>query len=389
MASVLPELGVAVGAALVLSLLFYRLGLPMIVGQLVAGMLVGPSGFGLITDLTAIDLLASLGIVLLLFVIGLELDPRDLRRIGSRVIILTVLEFAIALGAGVLSGLTIGWGIRESLFLGTVLAISSTAIIGKMMLDRQRDSGEDLTSAIMAVLIIEDVVAVFLLLLTPQVVVGNQVQTSAVALLAVKGLLLIVVTVAFGRLAAPRIINWVSQYEVEVGETAFLLSLSFGFLFGVLSAYLGFSPAIGAFLMGLTLLGKHSRYVKEKISPIKDLFIVFFFVSMGTLIDPLSAIVLGPGLVLIMVMAVLGKVAGGYAGARLAGLGAPMIVGRILVPRGEFSLVLAKAIDEAAVAPAVTIYPIAGFAVLATALIAPLLGRMKVSVQAGERKVSA
>ena len=388
MASALPELGVAVGAALVLSLLFYRLRLPMIVGQLVAGMLVGPSGLGLIQDLTAIDLLASLGIVLLFFVIGLELDPRDLRRIGVKALALTVVEFLIALAAGVLSGLAIGWGLRESLFLGTVLGISSTAIVGKMILDRRGESGEDLASAIMAVLIIEDVIAVFLLLLTPELVVGNQVQTSTVALLAIKGILLVVVTVGFGRLAAPHIINWVSQYEVDVGETTFLLALSFGFLFGVLSAYLGFSPAIGAFLMGLTLLGKHSRYVKEKISPIKDLFIVFFFVSMGTLIDPFSAVALGPGLALIMVAAVLGKVAGGYAGARLSGLGVPMIVGRILVPRGEFTLVLAKAgVDAAVVSP--IIYPIAGFAVLVTAIVGPLLGRAKISIRLTDRRVSA
>ena len=388
MASVLPELGVAVGAALLLSLLFYRIGLPMIVGQLVAGMLVGPSGFGLIQDLTAIDLLASLGIVLLLFVIGLELDPRDLRKIGARAIVLTIIEFTIAVAAGTFSGLAIGWSLQGSLFLGTVLGISSTAIIGKMILDRRAESGEDMASAMMAVLIIEDVVAVFLLLLTPQYAVGNQVQASLVALLAAKGVLLIIVTVGFGRFVAPRVINWVSQYEVDVGETAFLLSLSFGILFGVLSAYLGFSPAIGAFLMGLTLLGKHSRYVKEKISPVKDLFIVFFFVSMGTLIDARSALALGPGLVLIMLAAVVGKFAGGYAGARLSGLGVPMVVGRVLVPRGEFSLVLAKAGVDAAVVPT-EIYPVAGFAVLVTAIIAPLLGRMKVSVQLVNRKKQA
>ena len=388
MASVLPELGVAVGAALLLSLLFYRLGLPMIVGQLVAGMLVGPSGFGLIQDLTAIDLLASLGIVLLLFVIGLELDPRDLKRIGARALVLTVVEFTIAVAVGAFSGLAIGWSLQASLFLGTVLGISSTAIIGKMILDRRAESGEEMASAMMAVLIIEDVVAVFLLLLTPQLVVGNQVQASLVALLAAKGVLLIIVTVGFGRFVAPRVINWVSQYEVDVGETAFLMALSFGFLFGVLSAYLGFSPAIGAFLMGLTLLGKHSRYVKEKISPVKDLFIVFFFVSMGTLIDPLSAIALGPGLALILVAAVVGKLAGGYAGARLSGLGVPVIVGRVLVPRGEFSLVLAKAGVDAAVVPT-EIYPVAGFAVLITAIIAPLLGRVKGSVQLGNRKKQA
>jgi len=374
-----------VGAALVLSLLFYRLGLPMIVGQLVAGMLVGPSGFGLIQDLTAIDLLASLGIVMLLFVIGLELDPRDLRKIGARALVLTIVEFTVAVAVGAFSGLAIGWSLQESLFLGTVLGISSTAIIGKMILDRRAESGEDMASAMMAVLIIEDVVAVFLLLLTPQYTVGNQVQASLVALLAAKGVLLIIVTVGFGRFVAPRVINWVSQYEVEVGETAFLLSLSFGFFFGVLSIYLGFSPAIGAFLMGLTLLGKHSRYVKEKISPVKDLFIVFFFVSMGTLIDPVSALALGPGLVLIMVAAVVSKFAGGYAGSRLSGLGVPVVVGRVLVPRGEFSLVLAKAGVDAAVVPT-EIYPIAGFAVLVTAIIAPLLGRVKVSVESVDRK---
>ena len=373
------------GAALVLSLLFYRLGLPMIVGQLVAGMLVGPSGFGLIQDLTAIDLLASLGIVMLLFVIGLELDPRDLRKIGARALVLTIVEFTVAVAVGAFSGLAIGWSLQESLFLGTVLGISSTAIIGKMILDRRAESGEDMASAMMAVLIIEDVVAVFLLLLTPQYTVGNQVQASLVALLAAKGVLLIIVTVGFGRFVAPRVINWVSQYEVEVGETAFLLSLSFGFFFGVLSIYLGFSPAIGAFLMGLTLLGKHSRYVKEKISPVKDLFIVFFFVSMGTLIDPVSALALGPGLVLIMVAAVVSKFAGGYAGSRLSGLGVPVVVGRVLVPRGEFSLVLAKAGVDAAVVPT-EIYPIAGFAVLVTAIIAPLLGRVKVSVESVDRK---
>ncbi len=388
MASVLPELGVAVGAALVLSLLFYRLGLPMIVGQLVAGMLVGPSGLGLIQDLTAIDLLASLGIVLLLFVIGLELDPRDMRSIGLKALALTVVEFVITLVAGTFSGLAIGWGLRESLFLGTVLSISSTAIVGKMVLERRQDSSENPTPTIMAVLITEDVVAVFLLLLIPELVVGNQVQTSIVILLAVKGILLTVVTVGFGRLVAPRIINWVSQYEVDVGETTFLLALSFGFLFGVLSAYLGFSPAIGAFLLGLTLLGKHSRYVKEKVAPIKDLFIVFFFVSMGTLIDLRSALVLGPSLALVMVVAVLGKVAGGYVGGRLAGVGLPALMGTTLVPRGEFTLVLAKAGVDAAVVPPV-IYPVAGFVVLVTAIVGPLLGRVRILGRPPEQKQPA
>ncbi len=311
-----------------------------------------------------------------------------MRSIGLKALALTIVEFIISLVAGTFSGLAIGWGLRESLFLGTVLSISSTAIVGKMVLERRQDSGENPAPTIMAVLIMEDVVAVFLLLLIPELVVGNQVQTSMVILVAVKGIFLTVVTVGFGRLVAPRIINWVSQYEVDVGETTFLLALSFGFLFGVLSAYLGFSPAIGAFLLGLTLLGKHSRYVKEKVAPIKDLFIVFFFVSMGTLIDLRSVLVLGPSLALILVLAVLSKVAGGYVGGRLAGVGLPVLMGTALVPRGEFTLVLAKAGVDAAVVPSV-IYPVAGFAVLVTAVVGPLLGGVKILVRPAEQKQPA
>ncbi len=370
----LLELGVAVGAALLLSLLFYRLRLPMIVGQLVAGMIVGPSGFGLIRDLSAISLLASLGIVLLLFVVELELGPRDLRRIGSKALLLTIIEFLLALLAGFASGLALGWSFQDSFFLGAVLSVSSTAIVGKITLDRRAELGPDTASTLMAVLVIEDVIAVLLLLLVPEFASGSQVQLSTISFIAVKGGLLVLATVGFGRFAAPKVINWVSQYELEVGETTFLLALSFGFLFGVLSAYLGFSPAVGSFLLGLTLLGKHSRYIKEKISPIKDLFIVFFFVSMGTLIEARSTIGVGLPLILVMVCAILGKLAGGYLGARIAGIPGPTVIGGILLVRGEFTLILAKAgVDAGIVSTA--LYPIAGLAILVTAIASPLFSR--------------
>ena len=166
-----------------------------------------------------------------------------------------------------------------------------------------------------------------------------------------------------------------SQYELEIGEVAFLLALSFGFLFGVLSDYLGFSPAIGALLVGFFMPVKQSRYVREKILPLKDAFIVFFFLSMGTLIDTSSALSLGVPLLIILAGAVLGKLAGGFLGARLARIGRPILVGSILVPRGEFSLVLAKTgVDAGLVGP--QLYPVAGLAVLVTGLASPLIDRL-------------
>jgi len=370
----LLDVGIAVAAALLVSLIFYRLGLPMIVGQLVAGMLVGPFGLGLIRDTTAIDFLATLGIILLLFVVGLELDPRKFGKIGSRVLMLSTVEFLVAFSASVLSALSAGLDVGTALFLGSVLGLSSTAIVAKLILDRFPEHDENFT-ALMMVMVVEDVIAVFLLFLTPELAGGRQLQASGLLLIASKGLFLFIASFGFGRYLGPRLINKVSQYELEIGEVAFLLALSFGFLFGVLSDYLGFSPAIGALLVGFFMPVKQSRYVREKILPLKDAFIVFFFLSMGTLIDTSSALSVGLPLVVILTGAVLGKLAGGFFGARLARIGRPILVGSILVPRGEFSLVLAKTgVDAGLVGP--QLYPVAGLAVLVTAIASPLIDRL-------------
>ncbi|TMI34142.1 cation:proton antiporter [Candidatus Bathyarchaeota archaeon] len=370
----LLEVGIAVAAALLVSLLFYRLGLPMIVGQLVAGMLVGPFGLGLIRDTTAIDFLATLGIILLLFVVGLELDPRKFGKVGSRVLILSTVEFLTAFAVSILSALFAGWDLGTALFLGSVLGLSSTAIVAKLILDRFPGHDENFTS-LMMVMVVEDVIAVFLLFLTPELAGGRQVQALGLLFIASKGFFLFLASFGFGRYLGPRLINKVSQYELEIGEVAFLLALSFGFLFGVLSDYLGFSPAIGALLVGFFLPVKQSRYVREKILPLKDAFIVFFFLSMGTLIDTSSALSLGVPLLIILAGAVLGKLAGGFLGARLARIGRPILVGSILVPRGEFSLVLAKTGVDAGLVGS-QLYPVAGLAVLVTALASPLIDRL-------------
>src|SRR5207245_4869640 len=143
------DLAVAVAAALLFSLLFYKLRLPMIVGQLVAGMVVGPFGLGLIRDTTAIDFLSTLGIILLLFVIGLELDPRHLKSAGSKAVVLTTVEFLVAFTVGVLSGLAAGLNVVTSLFLGSVLGLSITAIVAKIVAECSHEHGVYFTDSIL------------------------------------------------------------------------------------------------------------------------------------------------------------------------------------------------------------------------------------------------
>ena len=345
----------------------------MIVGQLVAGILVGPYGLGLVKDTSAIDFLASLGIVLLLFVIGLELDARKLSSLGAKIVVLTSVEFLVSFGLGVFSGYLIGLNTVGAFFLGSVLGFSSTAILAKLVADRSHGESEEF-SMIMIVSVLEDMLAVVTLFLTPDLASGRPLEVTELALIGTKALLLFVACLGFGRYLGPRIINRVSQHELEIGEIGFLLALSYGFFFGVLSDFLGFSPAIGALLVGLFLPVKHSGYVREKILPLKDAFVVFFFLSMGMLIDASTALSLGVSLAVLMGVAVFGKLAGGYVGSRVSKIGTPIVIGAILVPRGEFSLVLAKAgVDAGLVGP--QFYPVVGLTVLVTALASPIVER--------------
>jgi Kef-type K+ transport system membrane component KefB len=198
-ASFLLDLGIAVAAALLFSVLFYKLGLPMIAGQLVAGMFIGPYGLGLIRDTTSIDFLATLGIILLLFVIGLEMDPRKFGKLGFKIVILTSIEFLVAFLVGFLSAFTIGWSLEAALFLGSVLGLSSTAIVAKLLTERSPEHEEGMASTIMMVLVMEDLIAVFLLFLTPELAGAGQFQASSLAFIAGKAILLFGAAFVFGR----------------------------------------------------------------------------------------------------------------------------------------------------------------------------------------------
>jgi CPA2 family monovalent cation:H+ antiporter-2 len=368
--SFLVELGIIAGSALAFSLLAWRLRLPLALGQLVAGMIIGPFGFRLVTDMTTIQILAEIGIVLLLFIVGLELDPFRLRRLGTKIIVFSITEISVSFAAGLAAGLTLGWSIPESLVLAGVLGISSTAVVAKMLQER-RAMSETWASIMMGALVIEDIVAVVILSALPQVAAGNAFEFHEIGFWFLKGTLLILVTVLFGVYLAPRIIDRISQLDVDIDEAGFLLALSLGFAMAILSSTLGFSAGTGAFMMGLVIVGKRARFVYEKIHPVRDLFLIVFFVSMGMLVDPSQLLNLAV-VVPILVLAILGKYAGSYLGVLLSGQRKEASdVAIRMNPRGEFSFVIAREASSTGVARAL-IYPIAGTVVIVTTLIASL-----------------
>jgi monovalent cation:H+ antiporter-2, CPA2 family len=366
--SFLFDLGLAVFAALGFSYLFSKIKQPVVVGQLVAGIIIGPFGLGLIQNLNTINLLASLGIILLLFTVGLELDPLEIKKIGPDSFILAVVELTVTFVSITLVGLAVGLTQIEAVFAAAVVATTSTAIMSKILLEtkglRAKESHTVVTASV-----IEDFATVFMLLLLPGLAAASsQVPPMEIALLAVKGALLVGIIFFFGWRIAPLLIERISKADQEYKETAFLLALSFGFAFAILSSYLGFSPAVGAFLMGLMIRGPQAQFVKEKVGPIKDLFIVLFFVSMGTLINIGAILTVTLPIIAVLSVAMFGKFIGCWAGARLSGArDEATAVGLSMLPRGEFSFIVAQEGTGLGVAAQI-LYPVAGLVTLISSI---------------------
>lgn len=370
--SLLLNLGLATFAAFAFSMLFAKIKQPVVLGQLIAGIIIGPFGLGLVQDLGAINLLASLGIVLLLFTVGLELDPLEIRKIGPDSFILAFVELLVTFFSVFGVALLVGLSNIEAIFVAAVVATTSTAIMSKILLESGRFHDKD-SEMVVTASVIEDFATVFILLLLPGLAAAsNQVPPTDIALLVVKGIFLVGIIFGFGWKLAPQIIERITQSDQEYKETAFLLALSFGFIFAVLSAFLGFSPAVGAFLMGLMIRGKQARFVLDKVGPIKDLFIVLFFVSMGTLINIGAILTLTLPIIAILTIAIGGKFAGCWIGARISpAKHDPSRVGISMLPRGEFSFIVASEGTGLGVA-AQLLYPLAGLTTLITSFLSSI-----------------
>ena len=370
--SLLLNLGLAIFAAFAFSILFSKIKQPVVLGQLIAGIIIGPFGLGLVQDLGAINLLASLGIVLLLFTVGLELDPLEIRKIGPDSFILTTVELTITFlsvfGVALLAGLTS----IEAVFVAAVVATTSTAIMSKILLESKSFRAKE-SQMVITASVIEDFATVFILLLLPGLAAAsNQVPPSELALLIAKGILLVAVIFGFGWRVAPRIIDRMTEGDQEYKETAFLLALSFGFVFAVLSSFLGFSPAVGAFLMGLMIRGKQAEFVLGKVGPIKDLFIVLFFVSMGTLINIGAVLTLTLPILAVLTTAIIGKFWGCWTGAKLSAAKQQATrVGVSMLPRGEFSFIVASEGTGLGVASQI-LFPIAGLTTLISSILSAI-----------------
>jgi CPA2 family monovalent cation:H+ antiporter-2 len=338
------DFAVIMAVAGVVVVLFRKLNQPPILGYLLAGLIVGP--FTLpelsITNAESIRLLADLGLVLLLFAIGLEFGWRRIRQVGPSALLIGSVEILgmISLGYGV--GKLLGWTSQEAFYLGAALSISSSAILIKVL----RDTGQ-LTSLtgrlIVGILVVEDFAAVGLLSLLSGVATTGTTDAGDVGRLVMKLAIFAAASLALGAIFVPRIIKFVGQFGSR--ETMLLTTLALCFCLALVGESLGISAAAGAFLIG-TVVGdtEESAYVADIMEPVRDMFGAVFFVSIGMLIDiqvikdhlvPVAAVSL---------VFVAGKIVANSVGAFVSGQPGrtPLQVGMGMPQIGEFSLAMVK-----------------------------------------------
>ena len=375
-------MGVA-GASLVL---FRLLRLPPVLGYLLAGIIISP--FILPDSLTLpdsladtpgdntsiISLLADLGLALLLFGIGLEFGWQRIRRIGSRVILIGLVEMTIMFTLGYQVGTLLGWTGLERVFLGASLSISSSAILVKML----RDTGTLFApqgQLIVGILVVEDFVAVVLLTVLSGVASTGAANLGDVGSLIGKLALFGVAALAFGGLLAPRLIHFVKRFESD--ETLLITSLALCFGLALAAQELGLSGAAGAFLIGMVIGDTdHAEEIARIMSPVRDMFAALFFVSIGMLMDlSLFADFAVPALIISAVF-IAGKVLADTTGTLLSGHNGrtSLSVGMGMPQLGEFSLAIAKVGAEQGVVGAY-FNPVITMVTALTALLYPFIFR--------------
>jgi monovalent cation:H+ antiporter-2, CPA2 family len=372
----IQDLAVIMLVSGVVTVLFHRLRQPVVLGYIVAGVIIGPytPPFELIRDEQTIRTLGGLGLMFLLFSLGLEFDLRRLSRVGVTAFVATLTEIVLMVWVGYEIGRFFGWKPTDRLFLGAMMAISSTTIIVKV-LDELGMKKRRFAQIIFGILVMEDVIAIGLIaLLSGIAVTGKLGAADAVASIG-RLLLFIVVSLVIGVLLIPRLLAYVAGFKSNEMLLVTVLGILFGFCLLVLK--LDYSTALGAFLVGAIMAGSKPLHTIERlIEPLRDMFSAIFFVAIGLLLDPRALVDFALPIAVIAAAVMVGKVVAVSLGTFVAGHDgrSAMRAGMGMAQIGEFSFIIVSMGLALGIASDF-LYPIAVGVSAITALASPQLIR--------------
>ena len=387
------DLAIIMILAAVVTLAFFKIRQPLIIGYLFAGMLIGPlsplwtsflpekvgpntiSGVGILSDLSALNLFADIGVILLLFVIGIEFPFAKIRSIGRVAMGAGTLGLFATLGVVFLAASALGLNFMDSLFISAALSISSTAIIIKILQDAGKIKKES-SILVLGVLIVEDVIAVILIASLESIGLVGTVSIENVILVAAVAGGLIIGTFTIGIRVIPPLIDKVASAENREILLLSVLGVCFGY--ALLANVVGLSVAIGAFLAGVLIAESKSAEVSKILSsPIKDMFVAIFFVSVGALMDITQLenyIFIAFALIAVATaMKLGGNILGNmiFKQPRNKSLRSAFALS---APRGEFSIVIVKVGVDMGMVSAF-LFPLIGLISIITAFMSPFIIR--------------
>ena len=375
----ISDLALILICAGVMTLIFKRLKQPLVLGYIVAGFLASPH-FELtpsVIDTTSIHTWSEIGVIFLLFALGLEFSFKKLMKVGGTAIIAASSIIFSMILIGMVVAWTFGWKSMDCLYLGGMLAMSSTTIIYKAFDDlglrQQRFAG-----LVLSILIIEDILAIVLMVLLSTVAVSQNFEGGEMVYSIGKLVFFLILWFVVGIYLIPiflkRSKKWVSN------ETMLILSLAMCFGMVVLAAKVGFSPAFGAFIMGSILAETiEAETIEKLVAPVKDLFGAIFFVSVGMMVDPAMIVeYIGPILAITLAI-ILGQTIFGTCGVVLSGqpLKVAMQCGFSLTQIGEFAFIIA-ALGVSLNVTSSFLYPIVVAVSVITTFLTPYMIRLAV-----------
>jgi len=378
----------------VVTLAFFKIKQPLIIGYLFAGMLLGPlspfwswllpeggpasdglGAVGILSDTVALNLFAEIGVILLLFVIGIEFPYSKIKSIGRQAIGIGTIGLFSTMGAIFYTSTMLGLEFMDALFISAALSISSTAIIVKIFEDTGKIKKES-SLLVLGILIVEDVIAVILISSLQSIALVGTVSIESIIAVVAVAIALIAGTFTIGTRLIPPLIDRVAATEHREILLLSVLGLCFGY--ALFANIVGLSVAIGAFLAGVLVAESKSAEVSKLLSsPIKDMFVAIFFISVGALMDVSQL----ENYIVIAIILIAVSIGMKFGGNMLGNIIFRQKRGKALrsafslaAPRGEFSIVIVKVgVDMGAVSA--FLFPLIGMISIITAIITPFLMR--------------
>jgi CPA2 family monovalent cation:H+ antiporter-2 len=337
LAPLIRDLGLILGVAAIVTLLFKRLKQPVVLGYIIAGLLVGPhlTIFPSITDIKNVEVWAEIGVIFLLFSLGLEFSFKKLMKVGGSSSITALVQIVCMILVGYGAGQMMGWPKIDCIFLGAALSMSSTTIILRAFDEL------GVKNMKFGALIVEDLVAIVLMVLLSTIAISQNFAGWEMLFSISKLLFFLILWFIGGIFFIPTFLKKAKNYMND--ETMMIVSLSLCFLMVILASAAGFSPALGAFIMGSILAETtQGARIEHLVQPIKDLFGAVFFVSVGMLINPQTIVDYAGPIAIVTLITIFGKTISTSLGALIAGqpLRQSVQAGMSLAQIGEFSFII-------------------------------------------------